>query len=560
MVGELGGSLERLKEEYSYYGVFSPESLDSFMKLPYALVPKGEQEWFLVVPRFIDLQVGWLWQMTPTYNIFVINRYIDFLAEIPRSIREELGFVKPFDALISGDFLELKDSYPPDDIWHRYKPHLVRREGDKAFRIKRGHHFPLICALIKDGVLPFEPHPVAKEDLREPGVNFTLRDYQQEAVEKFLQFGAMGCYWMPAAGKTYLGLYLMGTLKGRKLIIVPTLTLVEQWQENIQRLSSLSPGEWEIITYQSAEKALGRPWSLVIYDECQHLPAQTYARLATIDTKYRLGLSATPFREDGRSELIFALTGFPVGLDWKTIMEKGVVKRPTVDLVICTSLDDKVRVVERLLKEPLRTLIFCDGIALGKRLSQRLGVEFIYSETRKRLELLRRADVVVISRVGDEGISLGTLKRVIEFDFLFGSRRQELQRFGRLFHSVFTGKHYILMTEFELQRYKKRLYSIYERGFGIDFHHSSEVAAPGPKVAPEPRGTPLPTAPAPAQPRAEGEYYLKDGRGPFPTVQAAMDAMGLDKRTRPQHNRWDRLSTQLKEAIQKKSSTSMGKG
>lgn len=475
LVGELGSSLERLKEEYSYYGALSPEVLDGFMRLPYALVPKGEQEWFLVVPRFIDLQVGWLWQMTPTYNIFVVNRYIDFLAEIPQSIRQELGFVKPFDVVISGDFLQLKDTYPPDDIWRRYRPHLLRREGDKRFRIKRGHHFPLICALIKDGVLPFEPHPVAKEDLREPRVNFSLRDYQKEAVEKFLQFGAMGCYWMPAAGKSYLGLYLMGTLKGKKLIIVPTLTLAEQWEENIERLSSCSHEEWEIITYHSAEKALGRPWSLVIYDECQHLPAQTYARLATIDTRYRLGLSATPFREDGRSELIFALTGFPVGLDWKTIMEKGVVQRPTVDLVICTSSDDKVRVVERLLKEPMRTLVFCDGIELGKRLSQRLGVEFIYSETRKRLELLRRADVVVVSRVGDEGISLGTLKRVIEFDFLFGSRRQELQRFGRLFHSVFTGKHYILMTEFEFERYKKRLYSIYERGFAIDFHRSSEL-------------------------------------------------------------------------------------
>jgi len=44
------------------------------------------------------------------------------------------------------------------------------------------------------------------------------------------------------------------------------------------------------------------------------------------------------------------------------------------------------------------------------------------------------------------------------------------------------------------------------------------------------------------------EYYLKD-RGPFQTVQAAMDALGLDKDKRPKHNRWDRLSTQLKEQI-----------
>ncbi|MBA7677620.1 hypothetical protein ES703_85880 [subsurface metagenome] len=48
------------------------------------------------------------------------------------------------------------------------------------------------------------------------------------------------------------------------------------------------------------------------------------------------------------------------------------------------------------------------------------------------------------------------------------------------------------------------------------------------------------------------EYYLQDGCGPFQTVQAAMDELGLDKETRPQHNRWSRLSTQLKDTIQRR--------
>lgn len=45
------------------------------------------------------------------------------------------------------------------------------------------------------------------------------------------------------------------------------------------------------------------------------------------------------------------------------------------------------------------------------------------------------------------------------------------------------------------------------------------------------------------------EYYLADGRGPFATIQAAMDEMGLPKEQRPRHNRWDRLSGELKKAI-----------
>jgi DNA excision repair protein ERCC-3 len=72
--------------------------------------------------------------------------------------------------------------------------------------------------------------------------------------------------------------------------------------------------------------------------------------------------------------------------------------------------------------------------------------------------------------VGDEGISLGKLERVIEADFLFGSRRQELQRLGRLFHSEFKGEHHIIMTEEEYSLYKKRLYGVLEKGFEINIH------------------------------------------------------------------------------------------
>ena len=68
--------------------------------------------------------------------------------------------------------------------------------------------------------------------------------------------------------------------------------------------------------------------------------------------------------------------------------------------------------------------------------------------------------------------------------------------------------------------------------------------APAPQLA-------EPTPPTAAKP-GEWEYYLQDGRGPYETVQAAMDALDLDKATRPGHNRWDRLSTALKEKIQRR--------
>lgn len=64
-------------------------------------------------------------------------------------------------------------------------------------------------------------------------------------------------------------------------------------------------------------------------------------------------------------------------------------------------------------------------------------------------------------------------------------------------------------------------------------------------------GTPTPTpTPSPeVKPSGGWEYWLKDGSGPFADIQGAMDAQGMDKENRPHHNRWSRLSGQLKDQI-----------
>ncbi len=53
---------------------------------------------------------------------------------------------------------------------------------------------------------------------------------------------------------------------------------------------------------------------------------------------------------------------------------------------------------------------------------------------------------------------------------------------------------------------------------------------------------------------------MQDGHGPFESVQAAMDALGLPKDKRPKHQRWDRLSAQLKEQIQRRPTRCAVKG
>lgn len=163
------------------------------------------------------------------------------------------------------------------------------------------------------------------------------------------------------------------------------------------------------------------------------------------------------------------MTGYPIGLNWDELIRLKVVSVPTFKLYIVKSYHDKLKKLDELLKIPLKTIVFCDSIQLGKQISARYGIPFIYGETKDRLETIRESDICVVSRVGDEGISVGDIERVIEVAFLKGSRRQESQRFGRLMHAQEKEpEHIIIMTEKELEKHEKRLYAIYERGFRIE--------------------------------------------------------------------------------------------
>ncbi len=76
-----------------------------------------------------------------------------------------------------------------------------------------------------------------------------------------------------------------------------------------------------------------------------------------------------------------------------------------------------------------------------------------------------------MSRVGDEGVSLPDVEMVIEVDWLYGSRRQEFQRFTRTLHSRTANPEYhILMTLAEYLHDRKRLFSVMDKGFKVEIH------------------------------------------------------------------------------------------
>jgi hypothetical protein len=479
----LGSYIEKLKKEIvqnlgaqieqARYTRYNPEFLPDFLSEPYLLMPKRQlkgktTEWYVVVPRFIDFQLGWLERSTRSYNVFIVNQYVQWFSEIPKELQDRFA-LKPLPLKVA-DSLLLTGEELQEEAWKRYHKFLSRREGKDLIRIKRGREFHLIAQIIEDGHLPFIPRKVEPEDLRDvPQTKIELRDYQEEAWQKFLECGATGIYYPFGTGKSWLGVYACAALKGRKLVVVPTLTLKEKWLEDLRDQTDISY-EVDVETYHSFHKVKNIDYVLAVFDECQHLPANTFIRLATVKCKYRIGMSGSPYREDGRVNYIIALTGRPVGLAWEKFFELGLIRKPTVTLMIVESKRAKLKVLEELLAKDLgKTIIFCDGIDLGKRIARDHELIFVFGETTRRLEKIRENEVVVLSRVGDEGISIPDIDTLIEVDFLYGSRMQESQRTGRLLHSRKEAtNHYILMTEDELQHYGKRLLALYERGFKIN--------------------------------------------------------------------------------------------
>ena len=142
----------------------------------------------------------------------------------------------------------------------------------------------------------------------------TPRPFQQEAIEAWLP-RRQGLIVLPTgAGKTYVAMMAIEAVSRSALIVVPTLDLVRQWMQTLREtfthpVGAIGGGDYDpqpitVITYDSAYghmEHLGNRFGLIIFDECHHLPGDTYSLSARSSlAPFRLGLSATPERADGR--------------------------------------------------------------------------------------------------------------------------------------------------------------------------------------------------------------------------------------------------------------------
>jgi len=445
----------------------------AFLKEPWCILPQGRDEWRVVVPKFAGVQVGWLERATETYNIFRVDRFSQWLGGIPEDLRDLLKLPTPFSSQVSGKTLKTSARLP-----ETVKKHVAEQTKTGEYRIKVGHEFDIIAALIDEGSLPFTPRPVDADDLRDinfryRGLPTELRDYQRAAWETWLKVGRVGIFWPWGAGKSVIATYIAGRVKGRKLIVCPTSTLVEHWEHEIRTNLDLSLRSGahavDIITYNGADKVKDREYAVAFFDECHRLPANTFSRLSTVRAKYGVGLSATPYREDGRTPYVFALTGFPIGVDWTDFFRKGIITKPQVECRVVRDWNVKMKEAETEADATKgRVLIFCDALERGAQLAARMNVPHVDGSSSNRLKTMNENRVCVVSRVADEGVSIPDLKKVIEVDFLGGSRRQEGQRLGRLFHADGEGQHIVLMTREEFERFEGRFLALEEKGIKVN--------------------------------------------------------------------------------------------
>ena len=458
--------------------------VQEFVARPYFVLPRSEREWWLIVPKYITLEFGFLLSQEGPWNIFVVNQYADMMSQnVPQEFRQEISLVRPFDGItVDGDLLKVArpDIDDVKEVKRRYGPFLDKVKDKKTVLVKKGKAFELMAALIRDGILPFTPHPVKKGDLRNPVANFTLRDYQQKDFQTFLGCGAIGIFYPMGGGKSFVALEAISRLKGRKLIFVPNATVAENWEEYLKQFLALPlEEEIDIVIYNNANvwKIKGKHYVVTIFDEVTTLPADTHLQFANVDTDYRICMTATPMREDGREDLIFALSGKALGVDWKYFIENKLVFTPNMTVWVETDLSAKFIRCDELLKEGRKTIIFCDSKILGASLAKRYKIPFVSGDTKQgdRLRILRENQWTIISRIGDLGISLKDLDTIIEFDFLYGSRNQETQRVGRLFHSHEKGSYHALATVAEYLKYRKRFLEVYSKGIHIDWRMSSDL-------------------------------------------------------------------------------------
>jgi DNA excision repair protein ERCC-3 len=322
---------------------------------------------------------------------------------------------------------------------------------------------------------------------------FALRPFQEEAAEAFWASGGpgggSGVVVLPCgAGKTVVAMAAMAKASTHTLVLVTSIVAARQWRDELLDKTSLTAddiGEYSgenktirpvtIATYQViTHRRKGEfphlalfaehGWGLVVYDEVHLLPAPVFRMTAEIQSKRRLGLTATLVREDRREDDVFSLIG-PKRYDapWRDLEAQGWIA-PAVCTEIRVAFPDWLR-IEYAVAEPSeryrlaatnrvklpamealverhrddRVLIIGQYLDQLDQVAERLEAPLVTGKTptaerEKLYARFRSGDLrlLIVSKVANFSIDLPEANVAIQISGSFGSRQEEAQRLGRI--------------------------------------------------------------------------------------------------------------------------------
>lgn len=197
----------------------------------------------------------------------------------------------------------------------------------------QAHHYRIIVEQFKQAGVRYENNAPTYRTLKLTSLlTQAPHPFQLEALEAWKSAGRRGVVVLPTgAGKSYVGQMAIETVQRGTLVVAPTIDLMNQWYDLLcaafgEQVGLIGGGYYEpqdltVTTYDSAYShmdRLGNRWGLVIFDECHHLPGEMFSHAAEMClAPYRLGLTATPERADGRHVLLNDLIG-------PTVYAKGI--------------------------------------------------------------------------------------------------------------------------------------------------------------------------------------------------------------------------------------------
>src|SRR6266511_2518782 len=212
-----------------------PEAIRATVTRPYTLLPINDSEAWLI--HWAGVKMPIFGQVIAREKAFIkakITRTMNLITPLPAWVMDEAGWSAPeHNAVIDSAHSTIQVTNGDElSFRRRYGQFLGARRSEGTFTVKGGDAWiRLVASLVKDGILPYRPTPV---DSAHWDANATIPEelaaiiaekegqagfpYIHEAVQEFINLGAVQLNLPPGAGKSLASCLILNHFRGKVLI------------------------------------------------------------------------------------------------------------------------------------------------------------------------------------------------------------------------------------------------------------------------------------------------------------------------------------------------------